>query len=76
VKSIIKKSAKAILSGLGYEIKKVRETGADPHIFPPEPFEAQCRLIHDSGKTEVTVLTSVQTGAKRQPHIGLSSPMQ
>jgi FkbM family methyltransferase len=51
----LKKTVKAILNGLGYEVKKT-QPGVIGHSFPSDPFEVQRQIIKELRKPSVTIL--------------------
>lgn len=46
----------ATLSGLGYELRKKNAPGILGTSFPSNPFDAQCQLIKNLNKTDISIL--------------------
>jgi FkbM family methyltransferase len=53
---LIKRLAKATLSSLGYELRKINHADRSTTSFPSDPFEAQCQLISNLNKTDISIL--------------------
>ena len=53
---LIKRLARATLSGLGYELRKSGRVAISGTYFPSDPFEAQRQLISNLSKTNITIL--------------------
>ncbi|MDJ0744806.1 MAG: FkbM family methyltransferase [Xenococcaceae cyanobacterium MO_167.B27] len=53
---LMKKLIKAIVSGLGYELRKKRKPSIPGNSFPSNPFKAQRQLIKNLNKTDIYIL--------------------